>query len=62
MKNDLNHKGEHAGKARTHAVRIQPSIKKVRAGWRESAKAISMDGDDLLLAEFINIDDQELDW
>jgi len=35
----------------------------VRQGWREAAQAIAQAGDDaLLLGEFANADDQELEW
>jgi len=35
----------------------------VRQGWREAALTIAQAGDDaLLLGEFANADDQELDW
>ena len=34
-----------------------------RVGWSESSKAITRDGDDYLrLGDFLNLEDQELEW
>ena len=34
-----------------------------RVGWSESSKAITRDGDDYLrLGDFMNLEDQELEW
>jgi len=41
---------------------LQQSKKNVRVGWSESARAISMDDDNLPIAEFSNPGDSDLDW
>ena len=62
MKNRFNDKDEHVDWAILYAQRLKLTNNKVRVGWCESAKAISMDGDDLLLGEFLNLDEKDLDW
>jgi hypothetical protein len=62
MKNEFNQKEEHVNQASSYTEHLKPSNKKVRVGWHESAKAISMDGDDSPLAEFFNLDEEDLDW
>jgi len=41
---------------------LQQSKKNVRVGWSESAKSISMDDENLPIAEFSNAGDKDLDW
>jgi hypothetical protein len=62
MKNKFNQKDGHVNQASSYAKHLKPSNNKVRVGWHESAKAISMDGDDSPLAEFLNLDEKDLDW
>jgi len=62
MKNEFNYKDVHVDPAFLYAKRLNLTNKKVRVGWYESAKAISMDGDDLLLGELLNLDEEDLDW
>ncbi len=62
MKNEFNDQDGHVDQAILYAKRLKLTNKRVRLGWYESAKAISMDGDDLLLSEFLNLDGEDLDW
>ena len=62
MKNEFNDQDGHVDQAILYAKRLKLTNQRVRLGWYESAKAISMDGDDLLLSEFLNLDGEDLDW
>jgi len=45
------------------AIVLRRQAPPVRQGWREAAQAIAQAGDDaLLMGEFANTGDQELDW
>jgi len=63
MTSDLNIKDEHTAKPSKHNLYLKVSNKKVREGWRESARAITRDSDDdLLLEQFPNASSSDLDW
>jgi antitoxin MazE len=42
---------------------LRGSSKSVRVGWGEAAKAVNaVDGDELVLGEFANVEDKDLTW
>ena len=61
MKNEFNQKDGYVNKVSSYTEYLKPSNKKVRVGWCGSAKAISMRNESPL-AEFLNLDEKDLDW
>ena len=62
MKLITKNKDTHSQQASSRAIRQQQCRKSVRVSWQESAKAISKDGNDLLIFELLNMDTEDWDW
>jgi len=63
MKKDLSKHDERNGPKSVISKSLPPRRVMPRAGWSESSKAIAKHGDDyLILGEFPNLEDKDLEW
>jgi antitoxin MazE len=63
MKKDLNSKDEHSCSTNKLLKTSAPEKRMARVRWAESSEAIARDGDDyLVLGEFPNLEDKDLEW
>ncbi len=63
MKKDLGKNNGRPGTTCSAPKLLHQEKRMLRADWSESSKAIAKDGDDhLILGEFSNLEDENLEW
>jgi antitoxin MazE len=63
MKKDLSENGKSNGSTNNVSKPSLPKKRISRAGWSESSKDIAKHGDDyLILGEFPNLEDKNIEW